>query len=101
MTTATQGSSLFFYYCGHEAFDKQKGHYLYTSGGDITRAEIRNILNNTGARSIVMVTDCCSSLASFEPPVRRIPAKWKVFHKLFFEHTEVVDMTAATEGEFG
>lgn len=100
-TTATSESSLFFYYCGHGAFDKKKGHYLYTSGGDITRTEIRNILNNTGARSIVMVTDCCSSYGDFEPPARRVPAKWKVFNKLFFKHTGIVDMTAATEGEFG
>jgi hypothetical protein len=100
-TSATSTSSLFFYYCGHGTFDKDKGHYLATSGGDITRREIRSILNGTGARSIVMITDCCSSYATFEPPERRVPAKWKVFHNLFFENTGIVDITAATEGEFG
>ena len=100
-TTATSASSVFFYYCGHGAFDKEKGHYLYTSGGDITRKEISGLLNNTRARSIIMITDCCSSYSKFEPPQRRVPAKWKALKRLFFDNKGVVDITAATEGEFG
>jgi hypothetical protein len=93
-------SGQFFYYAGHGAFDRAKGRYLYTSGGDITCTEIRNILNGTGARSIVMITESCGSYAEFEPPQRRVPAKWKVFHKLFFESTGIVEINSSTEGEF-
>ena len=93
-----------FYYCGHGAWDNSPegiGHYLYTTGGDVARNEIRNLLMGTGARSIVMITDCCSSYFEFNPEPVQPPAKWSVFHRLFFENAGLVDLTAAREGEFG
>lgn len=76
-------------------------HYLATSQGDIYRNEIFEMLNDLGPRSIVMVTDCCSSIRSFQPPMRRKPAKWKVFHNLFYENVGLVDITAAETGTEG
>lgn len=88
-----------FYYTGHGAFDREKGRWLATSGGGITLNEVRNLINATGARSIVMLADCCGDIVEFQPPQRRTPAKWKVFNKLLFENTGIVEIHGSTEGE--
>ena len=93
-------SGLFFYYSGHGATDPKRGHYLATSGGNIFRGELRGLMNDTAAKSIILASDCCSSFADFTPPPRRKPASWKAFNNLFLENEGFVDFTAATRGEF-
>lgn len=97
----SEGRTLVFYYCGHGAWDKKKGHYFAMSGGDLLRSEVYQLMNDLGPKLIVMASDCCSSYATFQPPARRVPAKWKVFYNLFYESEGVVDFTGATESQFG
>jgi len=99
-TEGASASGHFFYYTGHGAFDPNKGRFLATSGGNITLTEIRNLLNSTGARSIVIAANCCGNIASFTPLERRRPAKWKVFNRLLFENSGIVEIHSSTEGEF-
>ena len=99
-TAGALASGHFFYYTGHGAFDPAKGRFLATSGGDITLTEIRNLLNSTGARSIVIAANCCGNIAAFTPLQRRRPAKWKVFNRLLFENSGIVEIHSSMEGEF-
>ncbi|HYV37318.1 MAG TPA: caspase family protein [Gemmataceae bacterium] len=57
--------ALLFYYGGHGGTDKDKGHYLATSGGNILRSEIKNMMLNTGAQSAFIISDCCSDYVPF------------------------------------
>ncbi len=97
----TSSSSLFFYYCGHGAWDRQRGQHFTTSGGDMLRAEVRDLMCDLRPKSVILISDCCSSFHDFKPPERNRPAKWKAFHHLFFETDGIVDFTAATESQFG
>jgi hypothetical protein len=90
-----------FFYCGHGATDPKKGHYFAMSGGDMLRSDVYHLINDTGARGIFLFSDCCSSYADFQPPQRRVPAKWKVFYQLFYQTEGVVNFTAASESQFG
>jgi hypothetical protein len=102
------------YYCGHGAWDPRLGHYLAMSGGDLSRNELRNTLNNRGPRAAIITTDCCSSVADFTFP-STVPsgpslsaagpgggaARPRVFFELFYECEGIIDVTAATQGEYG
>lgn len=92
---------LLFYYFGHGAWDSTTGQFLAMSGGDLLRTELRNAMGSTGARQIVLLTDCCSSYAEYTPPERRVPARWAAFQNLFFQHEGFVDISGATESQFG
>ena len=50
---------------------------------------------------MVILTDCCSSIAGVEPPHRHVPAEWKVVHDLFFAQPGLYDIQSATRGQFG
>lgn len=93
--------TIWFHYCGHGATDEQRGHFLATSQGDITRSAVRDRLERKGVRLVVLTTDACSSPGqfSFLPP-RRVPASWEAFSHLFFQHRGITDITAATDPQF-
>ena len=108
---------LIYYYAGHGATDPKIGHFFQTSGGDLPRSALRAAILRHRPRLAVMLTDCCSSAARFQPP-RRLPAPRpgaaapppgvsKLMQCLFFEHQGLVDITGATydartgKGEFG
>lgn len=104
--------SIFFYYCGHGGWSanrggngagsgEEDGHYLATSGGDLYRYELRRALLNRRLRAGIMITDCCSNIAGITPPQRRVPAEWQGFQDLFFRHRGLIDIQAATRGQFG
>lgn len=100
--------SIFFYYCGHGGWDParqpsgdEKGHYLAMSGGTLYRSELRSALLAKRPFSIVILTDCCSSIAGVEPPHRNIPAAWEGFHDLFFLQPGIFDIQSATRNQFG
>jgi hypothetical protein len=102
------GDVLFCYYCGHGGWDAKKlneideaGHFLATSGGNLSRAELRKSMLQKQTRAIFLITDCCSNIAGVTPPQRRVPAEWAGFQKLFFGSTGLYDIQAATRAEFG
>jgi Caspase domain len=53
------------YYSGHGAVDAGKGPFYGTSGGRILVSEIYNLMSNTGAKGIFLLSDCCSVPAVF------------------------------------
>ena len=72
------------------------------NAGHMLRSEIRDHIQDIRPRSAFIITDCCSNYASFTPPERRVPAKWKVFNDLFLDcPVGFVDITAASESQFG
>ncbi len=96
--------SIFFYYAGHGAIDPQGNRILQLSGGTMYRSELIRALQAKGARSVVLVTDSCSSY--IEPKFMegvgggQIPAEWKVFEDLFFRQQGLIDVTASLAGTF-
>ena len=58
---------LLFYYGGHGSVDKKHGHYFAMSGGNILRREVFNLMADTGAPGIYILTDCCSSYGTYDP----------------------------------
>lgn len=101
--------SIFFYYCGHGAWETErlpsgdeKGQFLAMSGGNLFRSDLRTALVKKHPYSIVMLTDCCSSLTTKNPPeVSKIDGEWETFHDLFFLQPGIFDITAAHRDQFG
>ena len=107
--------SILFYYSGHGGWDptklrmgEEKGHYFAMSGGILHRSDVRDALLAKVPYAAFIISDCCSTLAevrtataAITPAARRTPAEWKGFQDLFFRHRGVVDIQAATRGEFG
>jgi hypothetical protein len=92
--------SLLFFYNGHGGLDEVRGQFLAMSNGDqLYRSELREMMESTGARLCTIITDCCSNIAGFTPPNRRVPADWDMFKQLFFSQAGIVDMTGTSEGE--
>jgi hypothetical protein len=92
---------LVFYYAGHGGWDVNRGHFLAMSGRDFFREDLRAAMTGRHARSIIILTDCCSNYGEFTPPARRAPAKWPGFQNLFFQSRGIVDIQAASESQFG
>jgi len=98
----TSQDTLWFYYCGHGAYDDDDGEYLATSEGNISNKELREKLESTDARHVVITTEKCSSPGDFSySPPRPTPASWEVFNQLFFQHRGLTEITAATAPQFG
>jgi hypothetical protein len=98
--------TLAFYYTGHGATDPNRGHCLTTERGPLFRQDLRAALVAKGARLVVLLTDCCSSVVRIEAhpqaPAPRFPEREPqpinpLLRNLFLEHRGVVDITAATE----
>src|SRR5207244_3647167 len=89
------------FYSGHGVVDENGHHIFATSGGSLERDELRSKLIDLKVRLAVLVSDTCSS---YEGQVavapRRVPAVWAGFNDLFFKSSGLVDITAATPGEF-
>jgi hypothetical protein len=112
--------ALLFYYTGHGAWDKnpepstdEKGHYLAMTAGNLYRSELRKAMLARNPFAVFIITDCCSTLPGVDPPRRdgsNFPAvgavpqggqpQWQLFRNLFFQQRGVVDIQAATRGEF-
>ncbi len=104
LTDVRGDETIFLYYSGHGATDRSKGHWLQTTGGAITRDDLRNALKAKGARSVILLTDCCSSVAdlpvefAFAAPLTTLrPTEMtKIMTDLFLRSSGIVDITAAT-----
>lgn len=99
------------YYSGHGRNDATQGHLLeLTPGEKVTRAAIRQAMQESGARLCVLITDCCAtgSMAQFgrlEQKVFGTPdynaPYWNanICRYLFFRHKGFVDITSCGPGE--
>ena len=102
-TNASEG--LLFYYAGHGATDKDKGHFLAfreAKAPPLLRSTLRQAMADKHAGLDVILTDCCSNRfplpkrtrrAVHAPPTTIAP----LVRNLFFQHRGVVDLTASTE----
>ena len=118
---------LFCYYSGHGAYDASLpadddasgGHFFQLSGGDLRRADLLGWLQDKGARLTVLMTDTCNVSGDFNPSdpndgdVDRAagedqdptpadePVVSRAFQTLLFDYTGVVDVSGASQGQFG
>ena len=53
--------ALVFYYSGHGAYDKSKGHLLTFHQGDLARSRVLAAMQKHKPRLAVLLTDCCAT----------------------------------------
>ena len=99
--------TIFFYWCGHGAFDKiegEKEHYLVMPNSDgkevMFRSEILRALKKKRPRLIVFITDSCNVFrpapgAHFAPPPEMYPGIPPLFASLFFDCSGIVDANSS------
>jgi hypothetical protein len=59
--------TLLFYYLGHGAADKNKGHFLDMKQGRLYRSELRQVLKSKNARLTIILTDSCAPIEGTLP----------------------------------
>ncbi len=104
--------TVFFFYAGHGAKDPDKGHALVPQllkTPPVYRSDVREAMKRTGAGLVVLLTDCCSTKSKlagkpYFGSTRPVTPKGAgglhpTLDFLFFRHTGVVDVTAASDGE--
>jgi hypothetical protein len=92
--------AILLYYSGHGGTDPNQGHVLGLAAGLLTRARLRQAMEQKNAGLVVLLTDCCST-AFRMPPVPMAPQFTpdpRVVRDLFLRSRGVVDITAAREG---
>lgn len=93
-----------FYFTGHGAVD-DRGHYFELAHGKLYREDVRQLLENKGARLVVLLTDCCNArsdgkLMMAPAPYAERPARISpLFRALFFTSRGVVDINGSSPGE--
>ena len=101
----TDGSEgLLFYYAGHGATDKDKGHFLAFREGKaapLLRSTLRQAMLEKKAGLVAILTDCCSNRFPLPKKTKRVvreePKSIRpLVRNLFFQHRGVVDVTAST-----
>jgi hypothetical protein len=104
--TTGPDEGLVFFYGGHGALDKVKGHFLELQAGKgkpLLRSELRKAMEARKAGLVVLLTDCCSTPKRL-PAVSRDAAasseSARTLHPtvrcLLFQARGTVDVTAAT-----
>lgn len=91
--------TIFFYYAGHGGTNREKGHFLATSSGDLLRSDLLSTLQQRGARLVVLLTDCCASLVTEPQTFQDITEAKGMGHTmrcLLLQHRGTVDINAAT-----
>jgi len=102
--------TLLIYYSGHGSNDDKIGQILdIRPGVKVARSEVRQAMQDTGARLCVLITDCCASgsktpfpgSASAATPLDYTSPYWNasICRALFLRHTGFVDVTSAGPGE--
>jgi hypothetical protein len=92
------------YFSGHGGVD-DRGHYLWLAGGRLYREELRQRMQRSGARLVVLLTDCCSTRSDGQryyapapritPPSTMAPA----LRSLLNNAAGVVDINASGPNE--
>ncbi|MDD3587998.1 MAG: caspase family protein [Thermoguttaceae bacterium] len=107
---AGSNDTIFFYWCGHGAFD-EGGHFLWMPKNRgqraMRRSEILNALKRKNPRLVVFITESCHVIQPFPgqasapsapsaPPCTEVPP---LFQTLFFEYAGVVDVNSSSPGQ--
>ncbi len=104
-----------FFYSGHGATDRRRGHMLTLRWGTLLRQDLRRAMTRQRPRLAVILTDCCADLtglrrsvaeeelARTEMPLlpERAPTRGggTVARQLFLQHRGLVDINAAQTGK--
>ncbi len=103
----SSNDTLMIYYSGHGFIDEQNRHFLWFDEGNILpRSEIISEMQKHNCRLKILITDSCSNLVILPAPVTATPRSLgenrdKQYYKnLFLEHKGLLDITAASEGEY-
>jgi formylglycine-generating enzyme len=97
---------MMIYYSGHGYIDDQNKHFLAFDEGDtIARSDVITKMTSINCRLQILITDCCSNLASLPTPITATPrsivkSDKKYYVDLFISHKGLLDITAASEGEY-
>jgi hypothetical protein len=92
--------TLMLWYGGPGAIRKDENHAFATSGGAISRTDVRKAIEKRRPRLGVLISDMCSAHEGQAAiPKRREPAEWDSVNDLFFFASGTVDLTAAGFGE--
>jgi hypothetical protein len=101
---ADPNATLFFYYSGHGAADRQKGHYMNLregAGKGLLRSQLLARMQEKRPRLIVLITDCCSVFQPIRPSraADTLKPEWETMRCLLLQHHGVVNVNACDEGE--
>jgi len=98
---------MMIYYSGHGFIDDQNRHFLAFDEGDtIARSDVIARMKTIDCRLQILITDCCSNLASLPTTITATPrsigekSDKKYYKDLFISHKGLLDITAASEGEY-
>ena len=104
--------TVLIYYNGHGEMVEGSHHlFLNKKEADIlVRAQLRAKLRQNPCRLKLLITDTCSNVASIEEPLARVSrvskyavdveARQQYARNLFLQHTGLLDITAATPGQY-
>jgi len=95
------------YYSGHGFINEEGKHFVWFGEDDyVPRSEIINELRSVKCRLKMLITDACSNMVSLPTPVTSTPRSLgetrdkQYYRNLFIEHEGLLDVTAASEGEY-
>jgi len=92
--------SLLFYFSGHGAAHRTKGHFIALGRKAILRSDLLEGMKGKKPRLAICLTDCCAGYLPNKPEVpRAVTFDWATLNSLFFRHRGVVDVNACTVGE--
>jgi hypothetical protein len=103
--------AVFFYYCGHGAYDPERKTFLLASGDGgrvpLFVSQVREAIEAKGARLSVLIFDCCNTLRpvsgtiTLPAPRQRAPGMSPLFKSLFFQTTDkAVLIESSAPGEY-
>lgn len=100
--------TIFFYYTGHGAQDSN-GHFLQTSatsGNDLRRTEITELIQRHNARLSVIITESCNAAATFK--TKEVPSMSRYrsagptkLEELLLSYRGLIDINSADDGQYG
>lgn len=99
---STAEDSILFYYSGHGIIFNDT-HFFGLNAGVLSRSLLRGAINSKPHALALIVSDCC---ASYPETTRAValpsdrPAQWDVIEKLFFTPGALIDVNAASPGEY-
>ena len=101
--------TILIYYSGHGSMDAVGTHILNfdpeVTNDFVARDGLRKQLNQKSARLKMLITDTCSNRVQTLPQIARVYAKVQSKERrytknLFLEHTGLLDITAASAGQY-
>src|SRR5436190_662422 len=102
----TKDDGVFFFYGGHGAYNRIRGHVLQFQQGrqPMLRSELLSIMKAKKAGLVVVLTDCCANFVklSYTPRKTGLPEGKDlspVFRHLFFLNRGVADINATSPGD--